>query len=469
MVFSTLTFVYLFLPVTVILYFLLPSLKAKNIILTVMSLLFYAWGEPIFLFLMLFTALLNFVCGLLIDRTEGKKKKAWLVVSVVLNLGMLGFFKYAGFILENLSALTRLNLPMWQIALPIGISFYTFQSMTYTIDVYRGDAAVQRSFYKLLLYISMFPQLIAGPIVRYADVSVQIEQRKTTLQGAANGITRFLIGMGKKLLIANYCGKICTSLLAEGSSGTVLGGWVGLIMFAFQIYFDFSAYSDMAIGLGHIFGFNFKENFNYPYTATSITDFWRRWHISLSSFFRDYVYIPLGGNRRMQVRNIFVVWLLTGFWHGAEWNFMLWGVYFGILLLLEKFVFAKLIAALPKLITRAVTLFLVLMSWALFYFTSLEELGSFFMRIFGAGGGAAVSDALLTLLENNSLLIAVCILASLPLGRLVGGLRSSMIRDGGKLENVALSLNLIFNLVVFAVCTVVMVTETYNPFLYFRF
>ncbi|MBR5519659.1 MAG: MBOAT family protein, partial [Clostridia bacterium] len=319
-------------------------------------------------------------------------------------------------------------------------------------------------------YVSLFPQLIAGPIVRYVDVQNEITARKTTAEGFVIGITRFIVGMGKKLLLANYCGAAVDKLLVVGTDTSVLGGWLGIVLYAFQIYFDFSGYSDMAIGLGRMFGFKFLENFNYPYICDSITDFWRRWHISLSSWFRDYIYIPLGGNRKgnaRQLLNIGVVWFATGFWHGASWNFILWGLYFALLLVLEKFVFAGLMKVMPRFIRRIFALFFVLMGWALFYFEDLGALGDFFVRIFG--GGAATSELALTLLENNSLLLVACVIAAMPFGRLVRSIHFGMIHAGGALRNISMALRLAFNTVVMTVCTIVMVTNTYNPFMYFRF
>ena len=470
MVFSTPTFLYVFFPVCLGLYFLMPTLRAKNIALLLMSLVFYAWGDPVCVLLMMFTAFANYFCGLRIAAAKDQTvQKRWLAVSVVASLAFLVFFKYTGFFLSNLNRIPGVRLPGFQIAMPIGISFYTFQAMSYTIDVYRGEANVQRSYADFLLYVSLFPQLIAGPIVRYVDVQNEIVRRKTTAEDFVVGITRFAVGLAKKLLLANYCGSAADKLL-KGTDASVLGGWLGLILFAFQIYFDFSGYSDMAIGLGRMLGFHFKENFDYPYICSSITDFWRRWHISLSTWFRDYVYIPLGGNRKgkgRQLLNLFIVWFLTGFWHGASWNFILWGLYFFVLLALEKFVFAKLIKKMPRVLNHLLALFFVLMGWELFYFENLSALGAFFGRIFG--GGSAVSTLSLTLLENNSLLLVVCVLASLPIGRYVRSIHLGLIHAGGPLRNISMALRLAFNTVVMTVCTIVMITNSYNPFLYFRF
>lgn len=470
MVFSTLTFLYVFFPICLGLYFLMPSLRAKNTVLLIMSLIFYAWGEPVCLLLIMFTAFVNYLCGCRIaDARDSRGRKRWLIASVTVSLGLLFFFKYTGFLLDNLNRIPGVHLPGWNIALPIGISFYTFQAMSYTIDLYRNEARVQRSYADFLLYVSLFPQLIAGPIVRYVDVQNEIEKRTTTAEEFVMGITRFAVGMAKKLLLANYCGSAADKLL-KGTDASALGGWLGLVLYAFQIYFDFSGYSDMAIGLGRMFGFRFLENFDYPYTCSSITDFWRRWHISLSTWFRDYVYIPLGGNRRgkaRQVLNLLIVWFLTGFWHGASWNFILWGLYFCVLLMLEKFVFAGLMRKMPAVLRHVLALFFVLMGWALFYFEDLAALGAFLTRIFG--GGTAVSTLSLTLLENNSLLLLVCILASTPIGRVIHSVHLGLIHAGGPLRNLSMALRLVFNTVIMTVCTIVMVTNSYNPFLYFRF
>lgn len=325
---------YLFLPICLLLYFILHGIKARNYLLLVMSLLFYAWGEPKWIILMIVTTLIDYGAGLLVDQYRGQKLAKWaLAGSVVITLSFLAVFKYLGFFNQNLNQIFGAELPTQIFNLPIGISFYTFQAITYVVDVYRGKAQVQRSYANLLLYVALFPQLIAGPIVRYTDIAAQLENREMTLPGFSKGITRFVTGLGKKVLLANIAGQVATSLIGgDLSKASVLGAWLGIFAYTFQIYFDFSGYSDMAIGLGHMFGFTYVENFNYPYISKSITEFWRRWHISLSTFFRDYVYIPLGGNRRHQLRNMFIVWALTGLWHGASWNFVLWGLYYFVFL-----------------------------------------------------------------------------------------------------------------------------------------
>lgn len=326
MLFSSLLFLYAFLPICLLLYFLVPGLTGKNIVLLCASLVFYAWGEPVYVFLMLAVAALNWGFGLLLEK---RPEKLWLALCVALNLVSLVVFKYAGFLAENCNALFGAAFRVPQISLPIGISFYTFQALSYSVDVYRKDVGAQRSYWKFLLYVSMFPQLIAGPIVRYVDVAAQIESRESDPENVFRGVTRFCVGLGKKVLLADHVGQVADQLLGGSFTGaTTLGIWLGALMYMFQIYFDFSGYSDMAIGLGRIFGFRYMENFKLPYTSKSISEFWRRWHISLSSFFRDYVYIPLGGNRRHVYLNLFIVWALTGLWHGASWNFVLWGLLF---------------------------------------------------------------------------------------------------------------------------------------------
>ena len=358
MVFSNLIFLYLFLPVCLIFYFLCQNIRAKNAVLIVFSLIFYAWGEPVYLLLMIASVAVNWGFGLLIER---RRKKVFLILALVLDLGCLAVFKYAGFFVENLNALFRISLTVPQIPLPIGISFYTFQALSYTVDVWRGDVPAQRSFAKLLLYISLFPQLIAGPIVRYSDVAAQIDDRQFDASEAFYGATRFCVGLAKKVLLADAAGKVASQIL-DGSlaSSTTVAAWLGILLYTFEIYFDFSGYSDMAIGMGRIFGFKYMENFCLPYTAKSITDFWRRWHISLSSFFRDYVYIPLGGKKKHRLLNMAIVWALTGMWHGASWNFVLWGLYFFVILAIEKQIGKASLRRVPYLLRRFGTMLLII-------------------------------------------------------------------------------------------------------------
>jgi len=474
-VFSSLIFIFGFLPFTLLLYYFSPNIKVKNYVLTFLSILFYAWGEPVWVILLLISSIVDFVNGKIIARHLGQwKARVALIASIFFNLGFLITFKYTGFFIDNLNLIPGVHLPGWEIALPIGISFYTFQTLSYTIDVYRGKVEAQQSFMDFLLFVSLFPQLVAGPILRYVDVAEQIKFRKTTLQGFSTGVTRFVIGLAKKVLIANYAGNIAR-LLLDGNLAdlSVLEAWLGIILFSFQIYFDFSGYSDMAIGLGHMFGFNYKENFNYPYTSTSITDFWRRWHISLSSFFRDYVYIPLGGNKKRMFLNILIVWLLTGFWHGASWNFILWGLYFAVLLIIEKVFLLELFKRLPKFVPHIYALFFIVVGWVFFYFTDLNTMGTFFKCLFGLNGLPLVTEKGLTLLTNNSLLLVLASLASLPISKYI-----KIYFDNNMLVNPLTSTRrqafsgiavIVFNSIVFLISTIALVGSSYNPFIYFRY
>ena len=472
MVFSSLTFLYLFLPLCLILYFLGRSISYKNWVLVILSLLFYAWGEPVYVLVLLASALVNYAFGRLIGRSANHRQaKGLMIASVVFNLGLLGYFKYIGFFVENLNHL-GLSLKVPEVALPIGISFYTFQTLSYVIDVYRGNVHVQKSFRDFLLYVSLFPQLIAGPIVRYSEIEPQLAHREIKWSSVYYGVTRFCIGLGKKVLIANYAGKVAAQLLDGNLLGsTTVGAWIGVLMFTFQIYFDFSGYSDMAIGLGRVFGFRYAENFDLPYTSHSITEFWRRWHISLGSFFRDYVYIPMGGNRRHQLLNLLVVWTLTGLWHGASWNFALWGLYFFVLLMIEKKL-PWLVSWLPGFFRQLLTFFLVMLGWVLFYCTDLGKLGEMFSVLFGArGAGFANMQTGITLLNNLPLLI-VCILGCthLPrfLGLLLGGLCADAPGKTGK-RKVYVVIMYIFDFALLALATISLVGSSFNPFLYFRF
>ena len=475
MVFSSLIFLFLFLPACLICYFLVPGLKAKNLVLVVFSLVFYAWGEPFYVLLLLASAALNYFAGLLMGgcRRRGKSLKPVLVGAVALNLLALGVFKYAALAVTTLNELSGLALPVPQIALPIGISFYTFQAMSYVVDVYRDEVGVQRSYGKFLLYISLFPQLIAGPIVRYSDIEAQLEDRHASREDMFYGLIRFAVGLGKKILIADHCYTVVTQMLDGSlSSATTLGTWLGILMFTFQIYFDFSGYSDMAIGLGRIFGFKYMENFNLPYAARSITDFWRRWHMSLSSFFRDYVYIPLGGNRRHRWFNLLVTWCLTGLWHGASWNFLLWGFYFFVLLSVEKPLLKKL-RRWPNVVRSLLTMFLVVIGWTIFYFTDFARLGQAFAVMFGFAGSGFVSGQVHILLLNNLPLLLLCILGSsiLPraLGNYFGVLCAKRPGDGNGRQLVFVTVSYVFSVALIALSTVSLVGSGFSAFLYYRF
>ena len=469
MVFSSLLFLYAFLPVCLLLYFLVPGLTGKNIVLLCASLVFYAWGEPVYVFLMLAVAALNWGFGLLLGK---KRSKGLLALCVALNLASLVVFKYAGFLVENCNALFGAAFRVPQISLPIGISFYTFQALSYSVDVYRKDVGAQRSYWKFLLYVSMFPQLIAGPIVRYVDVAAQIESRESDPENVFRGVTRFCVGLGKKVLLADHVGQVADQLLGGSFTGaTTLGIWLCALMYMFQIYFDFSGYSDMAIGLGRIFGFRYMENFKLPYTAKSISEFWRRWHISLSSFFRDYVYIPLGGNRKHVYLNLFIVWALTGLWHGASWNFVLWGLYFFVLLCIDRLL-KKQLPKIPKPVRHILTLLLILISWNVFYHTDLGRLRESFAIFFGFAGSGFTSETTNMLLRNNLPLIAICAVGCSAIPQFTGnvvGLLCAEKREDGIGHKVYAGLTFVFDLALLALATISLAGSSYNAFLYFRF
>ena len=454
-------FVYFALVVAV--YYIIPR-KLKNLWLFVVSILFYGFGEPAYVFLMLFAITVNYITGLLFGKLADKQKikKVILVLNVIFNLGMLGFFKYTGFALGMLNKIPGLELTVPEIALPIGISFYTFQTMSYIIDVYWGNCQVQKNYITFGTYVVLFPQLIAGPIVRYIDVEYQLQYRKETPELFAKGVKLFVLGLAKKVLIANQMGLLWTQLKGDAESG-IIGSWVGIIAFTLQIYFDFSGYSDMARGLGNFFGFEFVQNFNYPYVSQSITDFWRRWHISLSSWFKEYVYIPLGGNRKGKPRQVFntmVVWMLTGLWHGASWNFVLWGVYFGVLLIIEKFLLKKILDRLPAVFRHIYALFFIVMGWVIFDFTDMSEMGGFIVRLFTGTYGIVSGDALSLVLSYIPLII-IGIGACLPVWKKL------YFRTQDKKWSIALQCVSVVAVLVLA--TASLVSSSYNPFLYFRF
>lgn len=464
MVFSSLVFLFAYLPVTLLAYYLVPR-QGRNIFLFIVNLIFYGWGEPKLVLLMVFNIFFNYIGGYLVDkyRSDEKKKKLFLILTCVLDIGILAVFKYTGMITETLNMLPFLNIPELQISLPIGISFYTFQTMSYVIDVYRDDAPVSKSFINFGTYVALFPQLIAGPIVRYRDVAYQLTHRRETLEQFTKGVLLFMVGLGKKVLIANQMGTLTSAIFATTDENGVVGTWAGIIAYTFQIYFDFSGYSDMACGLGNMLGFEFLKNFNYPYIAKSITDFWRRWHISLSTWFKEYVYIPLGGNRkgvRRQIINLLVVWGLTGLWHGAAYNFILWGLYYGLLLILEKFVLKRFLEKLPSFIQHLYTLFIVMIGWGLFYFTDMSQLGEFLVDLFNFGNGICGEQALNLILNYLPLLIVAAV-ASTPIGaelyRKVSSSRYIWIPET------------LFCVVVLLISTASLVDQSYNPFLYFRF
>ena len=469
MVFSSLLFLYAFLPVCLLLYFLVPGLKGKNIVLLCASLVFYAWGEPVYVFLMLAVAALNWGFGLLLEK---KRSKGLLALCVALNLASLVVFKYAGFLVENCNALFGAAFRVPQISLPIGISFYTFQALSYSVDVYRKDVGVQRSYWKFLLYVSMFPQLIAGPIVRYVDVAAQIESRESDPENVFRGVTRFCVGLGKKVLLADHVGQVADQLLGGSFTGaTTLGIWLGALMYMFQIYFDFSGYSDMAIGLGRIFGFRYMENFKLPYTSKSISEFWRRWHISLSSFFRDYVYIPLGGNRHLVYRNMAVVWLLTGLWHGASWNFVLWGAYFFVLLAIERLC-VKPLSHVPSVVRHILTLLCIAISWNIFYHTDISRLLESFRILFGFSGTGFSSALTGMTIKNHIPLLILCVIGCTPLPQLIGNGAGALCMEQGSRAvkgKIYVILTFLFDLALLALATISLVGSSYSAFLYFRF
>ncbi len=471
MVFSSLIFLYLFLPVSFLLYFLSPNQTYRNWVLILLSLLFYAWGEPVWISILLISATVDYFHGLIVERYRGAwQSKAAVVSSLVINLGLLGFFKYAGFLAENISQLTGITIPHGEYQLPIGISFYTFQTISYVIDVYRGEVEAQKSYPKLLLFVSLFHQLVAGPIVRYKDIAREIEHRVHTLPLFSDGVSRFLTGLGKKVILANTAGGVATTLLdGRVESLPVLGAWLGIIMFAFQIYFDFAGYSDMAIGLGKMFGFTYKENFHYPYTATSATDFWRRWHMSLGSFFRDYVYIPLGGNRRFPLRNLLVVWFLTGLWHGASWNFVLWGLYYGLLIIIEKGLLLGRMKRLPAIVSHIYLVVAMLVGWVFFYYTDLTQAGRLLSAMFGLTGAPLVNAEILVYLTNNAAFLVLAAVASTPLLDSIYRRMEAWLVERGRQTRGLSRMRAIWNLMLFALSTTLLVGTSYNPFLYFRF
>ena len=465
MLFSSLSFLYYFLPCVLIIYFLAPK-KLKNSVLLLSSLFFYAWGEPKYVLLMLLAILCGYLFALLIERYRGRRlSRLFLILSVSLSAAILGFFKYADFFIQNFNTVTGLSLPLLKIALPIGISFYTFQLISYTVDVYRGVPA-QRSFIDLAAYISLFPQLIAGPIVRYSQIAEQLSSRRHSLEKAALGIRRFILGLGKKVLIANAMGQLC-QIFRDSQDKSVLFFWLYAIANMLHIYFDFSGYSDMAIGLGKLFGFDFPENFNYPYISRSVTEFWRRWHISLGSWFRDYVYIPMGGNRVSRPRwllNLLTVWLLTGFWHGAAWNFIVWGLFFAVFLILEKLWLLRRLEKAPVL-GRFYVLFTVMLSFIIFSAEDMGQALSSLSSLFGAGGLPLLSAECLYYLKSYAVLLLIAVVGATPLPRLL--LQRLGIRPGGeKLQNL---LEVPALLLILALSTAYLVDGSFNPFLYFRF
>jgi len=466
MVFSSIVFLYFFLPVMLLLYFIVPK-KFKNAIMIFASLIFFAWGEIRYIFIMLLLAIMDFFCGKKITQNSDNKKKKllYLLIDVIVNLLILFFFKYADFIIQNINAISGLNIPLLNIPLPIGVSFNTFQSLSYIIDVYKGTVKCEKSFYNYLTYTTLFPQIIAGPIVRYTTVDEELETKNISVDNFSLGMKRFIIGLGKKVLIANNIGVLWNIIETGAYDELTMGfAWLGMIAFALQIYFDFSGYSDMAIGLAKVFGMDFDENFNYPYISKSITEFWRRWHITLSSWFKDYIYIPLGGNRKgftKQIRNILIVWFLTGAWHGASWNFILWGVYFGIILILEKLFILKLLDKLPKIIRHFYTIILVLVSWSIFAFEDLNKVINYIKTMFTSN--ILYNNETIYYFKNYIFIIILAILCSIPLWK---KLKEKIDNKNSKMLEFITTLGYVAILIL---STASLVTDSFNPFLYFRF
>jgi len=466
MLFSSIPFLYYFLPIVMVLYFAVPKCM-KNGVLLLASLTFYAWGEPKYVILMIASIFVGYISGLLIEAISDLKRKKWiLIASVTVCLGFLGYFKYANFFLENFAVLTGLSVPTLKIALPIGISFYTFQILSYVVDVYRGDVPAQKNIIHLAAYVSMFPQLIAGPIVRYADIARELEQRTHSIDNFALGARRFVIGLAKKILIANTLGELC-DIFRSSNEKAVLFYWLYAVAFCLHIYFDFSGYSDMAIGLGKIFGFTFLENFNYPYISKSVTEFWRRWHMSLGTWFRDYVYIPLGGNRVSKPRwffNIFVVWMLTGFWHGAAWNFIIWGLFFAFFLIIEKLWLLKHLEK-AKIWNHIYVLVVIAVSFVIFNAADMKEAFAYIGGMFGIGTISLSSTEFVYYLKSYGVTLVLAIIGATPI------VKNTVNRLQEK-ENIQKILNVLEPIALIAllvVMTAYLVDGSFNPFLYFRF
>ena len=467
MVFSSILFMFVYLPVVLAVYYLVP-IKWRNPWLFVVNLIFYGWGEPVYIVLMLFSIVVNYISGIYVGkyRDDNKPKaKTFLVINIVINLALLMFFKYYDLFAVTLNQIPFLSfIQPLGVALPIGISFYTFQTMSYPIDIYRGDGDVQKNFVSFGTFVALFPQLIAGPIIRYKDVASQLNFRASSAEQFANGVRRFTIGLAKKVLIANNIGKLWdTYSVLAASDLSMVGSWIGILAFSLQIYFDFSGYSDMAIGLGRMLGFEFMENFNYPYISKSVTEFWRRWHISLGTWFRDYVYIPLGGNRKgknRQLLNITIVWALTGFWHGASWTFMLWGLYYAAFLIFEKLFWLEKLEKAPSFVGHIYTVLVAVCGWVLFQLTSLSECGRYFKAMFGFGAGGFIKPVDGYYAASFAVMFAIAIVACTPLAKNLFNKLSD------KAKSVATPVLIVIGLLI---CTAYLVDATYNPFLYFRF
>ncbi len=468
MVFSSLLFLFRYLPIVLILYFIVPK-RFKNFVLFAASLIFYAWDTPLYVFIMLFSTFFDYTIGRCIEKcynnNNKKGAKIFVLASVVVNLGILGFFKYYDFAIETINSIFSCSLPVLEIGLPIGISFYTFQTLSYSIDVYRGKVSAQHNIISFGAYVAMFPQLIAGPIVQYKTIENQINNRSLSVDNFSIGIERFIAGLGKKVLLANTIGELFSEISSLESGLTTATAWLGIIAFTFQIYFDFSGYSDMAVGLGRMLGFNFLENFDYPYESKSITEFWRRWHISLGTFFREYVYIPLGGNRKgrcRQLLNLFIVWMLTGLWHGASWNFVLWGLYYAVILILEKLFLLKLLDKIPKVFRHIYSLILIVIGWAIFSYSDMSDGMYYIKTMFGLSGEPFADSQTVYLLGSFAVILAACIIGSTSIPKRI----CTKIFENKKIKPIAFN---VFQIVIFVLCVMLLVSQSYNPFLYFRF
>lgn len=468
MVFSSIIFIFTFLPISLLLYYITPKF-IRNLILLLISLVFYAWGEPVYILLMIFTTIFNFVMGRLIWNNNHKIKKCkhMLIFTIVLDIFILGFFKYYGFLIENLNILFNFNISYSKLPLPLGISFYTFQTVSYVIDVYLGRVKSQKNLISFGLYVTMFPQLIAGPIIRYKDIERQINTRNESLYKFGLGVERFIKGLSKKVLLANNIGIVWTAIQAMNIDKlSVLSSWIGIIAYTLQIYFDFSGYSDMAIGLGKMFGFDFIENFNYPYISCSISEFWRRWHISLGSWFREYIYIPLGGNRVSRwkcIRNIFIVWMLTGLWHGASWNFIVWGLYYGVILFIEKNILNRFSERIPKFMKHVYTMVLVMIGWVIFGSENLSYAIKYISVMFGISGNFLIDATGLYYLYTNLILFIILFLCSTPV---VSKMLKRIIKKR-KYKGLIIAASINLGAIILSIAY--LINETYNPFLYFRF
>lgn len=467
MVFADLFFLYIFLPACLVFYFACKNITYRNTVLIIFSLVFYAWGEPTVVLLLILSTVINWLLGLVIEKhREDAYGKLAVAGSLVYSLGMLVVFKYLGFIVENLNLILPVDIPVPEITLPIGISFYTFQIISYILDCYWDQVKVQKNYFKFLLFVSLFPQLIAGPIVRYSVVEKEVDNRKTTITDLNEGACRFMIGLAKKVILANNLWTIVETFFGQDISGlSVFGTWYTVIVYAMYVYFDFSGYSDMAIGLGRIFGFHFDENFNHPFICRNIAEFWQRWHISLGSFFRDYLlYVPIGGKRRVYL-NLFLVWFSTGLWHGASWNYIIWGLYFGIFILIEQLVGKKRMKKLPAVISHIYSKIVIIIGFGIFYFEDLKQLGNFFKNLVGANGNALTDTISLTSAVNSCFLIAAGILACFPIGMLV----NKLVNKNKNTVAVGQMCKVVYCLGLLVVCSLLLVDATSNPFLYFRF